>query len=93
MIEDMAVMGLTIVNVVLTALLMVLFTRSYKAVKSKLTLGLVFFAAAFLLENVMNLYFYNAILAAGVLGTTTYHLVVGFVEMLALVAILYVNWK
>lgn len=91
--EDMIVLGITSINVILTALLLVLFTKSYKTVKSRLTLGLVFFAAAFLLENLMNLYFYNAILIAGVLGTTTYHLVVAVIEMLALIAILYVNWK
>ena len=90
---DMIVLGVTFINVILTALLLVLFAKSYKAVKSRLTLGLVFFAAAFLLENIMNMYFYNAILAAGVLGTTTYHMVVAVIEMLALVAILYVNWK
>ncbi len=91
--EDMIVLGITGINVILTAVLLVLFTKSYKTVKSQLTLGLVFFAAAFLLENLMNLYFYNAILLVGVLGTTTYHLMVAVIEMLALIAILYVNWK
>ncbi len=91
--EDMIVLGITSINIILTALLLILFTKSYKTVKSRLTLGLVFFAAAFLLENLMNLYFYNAILTAGVLGTTTYHLIVAVIEMLALIAILYVNWK
>gem|GEM_PF-6188160 len=89
----MIVLGITGINVILTAVLLVLFTKSYKTVKSQLTLGLVFFAAAFLLENLMNLYFYNAILLVGVLGTTTYHLMVAVIEMLALIAILYVNWK
>jgi hypothetical protein len=91
--EDYIVLGLTFVNIILTAMLVSVYYKSHRTVKSPLTLGMVFFAGAFLLENIMNFYFYSSILQAGVYGTTVFHLVVAFVEMIALMALLYVTWK
>jgi hypothetical protein len=90
---DQIVLGLIGINVVLTAVLLAIFARNYRVLKTKMLLGMLFFASAFLLENVLSLYFYNSLLLQGINFITTFNLVVKFFEMVGLLFILYVSWK
>lgn len=90
---DMAILGLIAINVVLTILLLLIYLKNHRAVKSKFTWGLLVFAGAFLLENLLNLFFYGMILTQEVYGFTTFQLSVNFLEMIALLILLYVTWK
>jgi hypothetical protein len=87
------VLGVIGINILLTVVLITIFARNLKLIKSKITLGMIFFATAFLLENVMSLYFYNDLLMHGINFITTFNLVVKLFEMAGLMVLLYVTWK
>jgi hypothetical protein len=90
---DTVVLVLTFINIILTAILVGVFYKNHRLVRSKMTLGMLFFAAAFLLENILNFYFYDSLLAAGIVGLTLFHLAVAFIEMAGLLVLLYITWK
>lgn len=90
---DQAVLAFSGINVLLTIVLIYIYFRNHKLVKSKMTLGMLFFAVMFLIENSLSLYFYNSLLMQGITSITTFHLVVKFFEMIGLLVLLYVTWK
>lgn len=90
---DNVVLGLMVVNIILTVLLIFVYYRNHKLIRSKMTLGMLFFAAAFLVENILSLFFYNSLLTQGIFGLTTFHMAVKFFEMIGLLVLLYVTWK
>ncbi len=90
---DQIVLGLSGINVLLTLVLIYIYFRNHKLVKSKMTMGMLFFAVMFLIENALSLYFYNALLLEGITSITTFHLVVKFFEMIGLLGLLYVTWE
>jgi hypothetical protein len=90
--DDVA-LGLMALNIILTAMLILVYYKNHKLIKSKMTLGMLFFAAAFLVENTLSLFFYNSLLMQGILFLTTFNLVVKFFEMIGLLILLYVTWK
>ncbi len=93
MMFDEIVLGISGLNVLLTLVLIYIYSRNHKLVKSKMTLGMLFFAVMFLLENALSLYFYNSLLLQGITSITTFHLVVKFLEMMGLLVLLYVTWE
>ena len=92
-IQDAFTLGLILVNIALTIVLMIIYLKNYKAIKSKITLGLLFFALAFLLENVIDFYFYNFLIGQSMFGFTTIHSSINLIEMVGLLILLYVTWK
>ena len=89
---DELVLIVMAINIVLTAVLMVIYFRNHKLIKSKMTLGMLFFAAAFLVENAISFYFYESLLMAGIVYMTTFNLVIKFFEMAGLLILTYVTW-
>ena len=92
-IQDTVTLGLIIVNVILTLILVVVYSKNYRAIKSKMTLGLLFFALAFLFENLIDLYFYNLMITQLEFDFTTIHFAVNFIEMIGLFVLSYITWK
>ncbi len=90
---DQMVLGINGVNVLLTIFLIYVYFRNHRIVKSKMTLGMLFFAVAFLIENALSLYFYNSLLMQGITSITTFNLVAKSFEMIGLLVLLYVTWK
>ena len=90
---DEAVLAFSGINVLLTVVLIYIYFRNHKLIKSKMTLGMLFFAVMFLIENALSLYFYNSLLMQGITSITTFHLVVKFFEMIGLLVLLYVTWE
>ncbi|UCD03027.1 MAG: hypothetical protein JSV63_00090 [Candidatus Aenigmatarchaeota archaeon] len=90
---DQMVLGIIGINVILTVLLIYVYFRNHQLVKSKMTLGMLFFALAFLIENALSLFFYNSLLMQGITYITTFNLVVKFFEMIGLLVLLYVTWE
>lgn len=91
--EDTAILGVIVVNIVLTLILASVYFRNYRAISSRITLGLVVFTLAFLAENLFDFFFYNSILQQGITGLSTFHLTVNLFQMAALVILLWVTWK
>jgi hypothetical protein len=92
-IEDTVTLGIIGVNIILTMILFVIYSRNYRAIGSKMVLGLLFFAAAFLVENILNFIFYNSLLNQGIYGVTTFITAVSVLELIGLLVLLYVTWK
>ncbi len=92
-IQDDITLALIVINIILTMVLVYVYARNYRKISSRFTLGLLFFSAAFLLENLMNLYFYNSLVQQSIVGFTTFHLTVNFIEMIGLALLLYITWK
>lgn len=91
--EDMVTLGMIAVNIVLTLILVFIYLKNYRAINSKLTLGLVFFGALFLLENVVDFYFFNSLLAKEFYGFTSVTFFINLLEMVGLLLLLYVTSK
>ncbi len=91
--EDDVTLGIIFVNIILTVILFIIYARNYKTIGSKMVLGLLFFSAAFLVENILNFYFYNSLIAQGFLSFTTFILAVSTLELIGLLVLLYVTWK
>jgi len=91
--EDTIVLGMMFVNILLTVALVLIFYKNHKLVRSKITLGMLFFAGAFLLHNIANFYFYNSLLVQEIFGFTTFHLVVNLLEMVGLIALVYISLR
>ncbi len=90
---DQIVLALSGINVLLTLVLIYIYYKNHKIVKSKMTLGMLSFAVMFLIENALSLYFYNSLLIEGITSITTFHLVVKFFEMVGLLVLLYITWE
>ncbi len=90
---DQIVLGLNGINILLTLVLIAIYSMNFRAIRSRMTFGMLLFAVMFLIENALGLYFYNSLLMQGITSITTFHLVVKFLEMLGLLALLYVTWK
>ncbi|MBI4021278.1 MAG: hypothetical protein HY369_03475 [Candidatus Aenigmarchaeota archaeon] len=81
------------VDILLALILFATHLRNYRAIPSRITLGFLVFAGAFLLEGIFNLYFYNSILQQAITGLTTFHLAVNLIEMVALLVLAWITWK
>ncbi len=92
-IQDVVTLSIIGLNIILTLILMIIYYRNHKLVRSKLTLGLLFFAFAFLVENIVDFYFYNSLVVQSILGFTMIHFLVNLLEMIGLIILLYVTWK
>lgn len=92
-IQDMVTLSIIGLNVILTLILLSIYYKNHRFVRSKMTLGLLFFALAFLVENIVDFYFYNSMVIQSILGFTTIHLLVNALEMVGIVILLYVTWK
>jgi hypothetical protein len=92
-IQDVATLSIIGLNVILTLILLSIYYKNHRFVRSKMTLGLLFFALAFLVENIVDFYFYNSMVIQSILGFTTIHLLVNTLEMIGIIILLYVTWK
>jgi len=91
--EDIATLGLIGINVILTIVLVIIYFKNYRTISSKITLGLVLFAIAFLVQSILNFFFYNILLQQGIFGLTTFYLSAGLFQMVALLILVWVTWK
>ena len=91
--EDTLVLGLIGINIILTIVLILVYYKNHKLIRSKMTLGMLFFAAVFLLENIMSFFFYNSLILQGITFLTTFILVIKLLEMIGLLVLLYITLK
>jgi len=90
---DTIILGLIGINILLSGILTAIYARSFKKINSKITLGFLVFAAVFLLQNLMSLYFYNSLLEQAIFGVTTFHLTVNILELIALLTLTWITYK
>jgi len=92
-VQDILTLSIIGLNIILTLILLTVYYKNHRLVRSKMTMGLIFFALAFLAENVVDFLFYNSLVAQSILGFTTIHFLVNLLEMIGILILLYVTWK
>ncbi len=90
---DEMVFVLIAANTVMAAMLLFVYLKNYREIKSNFTLGLAFFSLAFFAQNILNMHFYNALISKEITYYTTSHLTVNGLEFFGLLFLLYVTWK
>ena len=93
MLQDDLTLALIAVNVILTFVLVFIYFKNYRKISSKLTLGLVLFASAILVKNILDFFFYSSLIQQGITGITTFHLVGNILQLIALAFLVWVTWK
>lgn len=85
--------GTEIVNVILLAGLFYIYLQNYRTMKSKFALGLLFFAAFFLLENLMAIYFQVAMVSFYTPEVSEQVFILNSIQTLGLLVLSFVTWK
>jgi hypothetical protein len=85
--------GINIVNILITLLLLTIYLRNYRHIKSGYNLGLLIFSLLFLAENIvilhLGIFSWPTILA----DTALLHMIlIDAIEMVGLLAVLLVTW-
>jgi hypothetical protein len=83
------VIGVAVLNVVLTAALALQYGRMYTRTKAPFTLGLILFALAFLAQNVLVAYAYAMMMPLFGVALMPYLLGIGACEAVGLAAVLW----
>ena len=93
----MAFMGLvnvvSILNALMLFILLYVYIRNYKAIKSKFSLGLILFGLLFLIQNLVAIYFQTAMVDYYSKEVADFALILNILEALGFAALLYVTWK
>lgn len=84
-----AVTGVAVVNVLLTAALVILYARVYSRTRAPFTIGLILFALAFLGQNVLVAYSYGTMMPLFGAILVPYLLLIGILEAAGLAAVLW----
>ena len=90
---DLVVMGFNFLNVILAIVLIVIYSKTLRSVKSNFTWGLLIFALAVLLQNISGLFWLETILRAGNYGMTTFQGSVNVLQFVALVVLAKLSLK
>ena len=81
--------GVATANILLAALLTVLYVRVYDRTKAPFTLGLILFALAFLAQNLLVVYSYSTMMPYVSSALEPYLLGIGILEATGLAAVVY----
>jgi len=81
--------GVATANILLAALLTVLYVRVYDRTKAPFTLGLILFALAFLAQNVLVVYSYSTMMPYLSSALEPYLLGIGILEAIGLASVVY----
>ena len=85
--------ALTIVSIIALLGLIYVYSRSLKAIKSKFTIGLLVFASLFLLQNIISLYYYFAMMEYYVPKVENHMLILNVLQTLAFLILLKITWE
>ncbi|MGI0149039.1 MAG: hypothetical protein ACREDF_05860 [Thermoplasmata archaeon] len=91
-------LGLAAASIVVLVALLFLYGSNFRTLRSPLSLGLIIFAALFLVENLAAIYFYvslNETLTGTAFGASVAMpmLVLNTVELIGLTTLFYVSWR
>lgn len=85
--------GTEIVNVILLAGLIYIYLQNYRRMHSKFSLGLLFFAAFFLIQNLMAIYFQVAMVNYYTPEVSEQVFILNSIQTLGLLVLSFVTWK
>lgn len=73
--------------------LLYVYTQNLKKIKSKFTIGLFIFAALFLLQNLISIYFYFTMIAYYVPEVTVHVFIFTLLQAIAFLVLLKITWE
>lgn len=82
-----------LINVVLLIGLLVTYGNSYRKVRSEFTVGLIFFAAFFLIQNLLSLYSYLAMFMFYASGVSALVLAITVAQTAGLAVLVWMSWR
>jgi len=85
--------GTEIINVILLAGLIYIYLQNYRRMHSKFALGLFFFAAFFLVQNLMAIYFQVAMVNYYTPEVSEHIFILTSIQTLGLVILSFITWK
>jgi len=85
-------LGITGINLIILALLLSIYTRNYRHIKSRFNLGLIAFSVLFFIENATSMIVELMFWTAEVFDVAMYHIVlINVIELLGLLALLFIT--
>jgi len=82
-----------LINVALLIGLLVTYGNSYRKVRAEFTAGLVFFAAFFLIQNLLSLYSYLAMFMFYAAGVSALVLAITVAQTAGLAVLVWMSWR
>lgn len=86
-------MAIHIINIILVLALLYIYLQNYRQLKTKLTAGLVFFAALFLIQGMMNLYFDASMVMYESASAQMASMVLEIVKAVGFAVLVWVSWE
>jgi len=83
---------LTGISTLVLFALMTIYARSYRAMRSKYTLGLLLFVGLFVVQNIISLYFYFTMMDFYVAQVLLHVFLFNLLEAIALIVLLLITW-
>lgn len=84
---------LTILSVIFLLVLCYIYLKNLQKIKSKFTYGLLLFAAILLIQNLISLYFYIAMMSYYVPEVEMHVFLLSLLEAIALLILLFITWE
>lgn len=86
-------LGVNLINVIILVMLLYVYTKNYRHIKSDYNMGLLVFSSLFLVENLIAVHL--AIFSWPYFATDIiFHIVIiNFIQLLGLLALLRITWK
>jgi hypothetical protein len=86
--------GINIINIVILIILLYIFSKNYRHIKSNYNLGLIIFSLIFIVENLtilhLGIFEWPSVIENVIL---LHMIIVDFIELLGLITLLYITWK
>ena len=87
-------MVISVVSIVVLAVLLIVYSRSFRAIKSTFSVGLVLFAVLFLIQNIAAVALYMSMAAQNYgLGVAMPMLALNVAELSGFATLLWISWQ
>ena len=86
-------LGINTINVIILGLLLYVYTKNYRHIKSKYNMGLVVFSLLFIIENIISIHLGIFSWPYFEMDIITHIVIINVIQLLGLATLLYITWK
>ena len=84
---------LTVISILLLLVLLYVYSKNLKAIKSKFTIGLFLFALLFLMQNIVSLYYYITMMKYYVPEVEVHVFIITLLQTIGFLVLLKITWE
>lgn len=84
---------LTVISTILLLLLLYVYSKNLKKIKSGFTIGLFIFALLFLIQNIVSVYFYITMMDYYASGVETHAFILTLLQTIGFAILLKITWE